>query len=55
VVGSGGSGRLVIGGYSGGDGIETKRFLLDHEARIAGHPFGWTGRSVSAAQSEAGL
>lgn len=23
-----------LGGYSGGDGIETKRFLLDHEARI---------------------
>ncbi|MGI4944222.1 MAG: methylated-DNA--[protein]-cysteine S-methyltransferase [Janthinobacterium lividum] len=23
-----------LGGYSGGDGIETKRFLLEHEARI---------------------
>lgn len=23
-----------LGGYSGGDGVETKRFLLEHEARI---------------------
>ena len=23
-----------LGGYSGGDGLETKRFLLEHEARI---------------------
>jgi methylated-DNA-[protein]-cysteine S-methyltransferase len=55
VVGSGALGRLVIGGYSGGDGIETKRFLLDHEARIAGLASGWTGRSVSAGPQEAML
>jgi methylated-DNA-[protein]-cysteine S-methyltransferase len=29
VIGSGQRGRSAIGGYSGGDGIETKGFLLD--------------------------
>lgn len=48
VVGSGALGQLVIGGYSGGDGIETKRFLLDHEARIAGQAAGWSGRPPAA-------
>lgn len=33
VVGSGPAGRIAIGGYSGGEGIETKRFLLDLESR----------------------
>jgi methylated-DNA-[protein]-cysteine S-methyltransferase len=38
VVGSGPKGRLVIGGYSSGEGIETKRFLLNLEASATGHP-----------------
>lgn len=38
VVGSGAQGRFVIGGYSGGDGVETKRFLLDLEAQAAPAP-----------------
>jgi len=33
VLGSGPRGTLVIGGYSGGEGIETKQFLLDLERR----------------------
>lgn len=53
VVGSGAGGRMLIGGYSGGEGIETKRFLLDHEARLAGHADGWTGRAVPPAQEDA--
>lgn len=53
VVGSGPAGRLVIGGYSGGEGIETKRFLLDHEARMAGHAAGWAGRPAAAGRQEA--
>ncbi len=35
VIGSGPPGRAAIGGYSGGDGIETKIFLLDLERRAA--------------------
>ena len=35
VVGSTAQGRFVIGGYSGGEGPETKRFLLDLEAQAA--------------------
>ncbi len=38
VVGSGPMGRMVLGGYSGGEGTETKRFLLSHEARATGRP-----------------
>ena len=52
VLGSGPGGRLLIGGYSGGEGIETKRYLLDHEARLAGRPGGWTGRPAGAAQED---
>jgi methylated-DNA-[protein]-cysteine S-methyltransferase len=33
VVGCGPRGRITTGGYSGGDGIETKSFLLDVERR----------------------
>jgi methylated-DNA-[protein]-cysteine S-methyltransferase len=33
VIGRGPGGRATIGGYSGGEGIETKRFLLDLERR----------------------
>jgi methylated-DNA-[protein]-cysteine S-methyltransferase len=33
VVGAGPRGRGAIGGYSGGEGVETKRFLLDLEGR----------------------
>lgn len=40
VVGSGLSGRSVIGGYSGGEGIETKSFLLDLERRAAARAAG---------------
>lgn len=36
VVGCGPGGRIRIGGYSGGEGIETKRFLLDLEQQISG-------------------
>jgi methylated-DNA-[protein]-cysteine S-methyltransferase len=32
-----------LGGYSGGDGIETKRFLLEHEARILARALTPTG------------
>jgi methylated-DNA-[protein]-cysteine S-methyltransferase len=35
VVGRGPGGSATIGGYSGGEGIETKRFLLDLERRAA--------------------
>jgi methylated-DNA-[protein]-cysteine S-methyltransferase len=35
VVGRGPNGRATIGGYSGGEGIQTKRFLLDLECRAA--------------------
>ena len=35
VVGTGTNGRITIGGYSGGEGVETKRFLLDLEAQAA--------------------
>lgn len=52
VVGCGAAGRWVIGGYSGGEGIETKRFLLDHEARIAGHGSVWSARRHAAEQPE---
>ncbi|MCB8880873.1 methylated-DNA--[protein]-cysteine S-methyltransferase [Acidisoma cellulosilytica] len=38
VVGSGANGRFTIGGYSGGEGPETKRFLLDLEAQAAPRP-----------------
>jgi len=31
-----GSGRAALGGYSGGEGLATKRWLLDHEQRHAG-------------------
>ena len=33
VVGTGSRGESTIGGYSGGDGVGTKRFLLDLERR----------------------
>jgi methylated-DNA-[protein]-cysteine S-methyltransferase len=33
VIGSGQRGRGLIGGYSGGEGVDTKRFLLDLERR----------------------
>jgi methylated-DNA-[protein]-cysteine S-methyltransferase len=36
VVGRGPGGRATIGGYSGGEGIETKRFLLELERRATG-------------------
>lgn len=52
VVGSGPRGQFLLGGYSGGEGIETKRFLLDHEARIAGHPLGWSGRPAGKGLEE---
>jgi methylated-DNA-[protein]-cysteine S-methyltransferase len=35
VLGSGPRGTLVIGGYSGGEGQETKQFLLDLESRAS--------------------
>jgi methylated-DNA-[protein]-cysteine S-methyltransferase len=35
VLGRGSGGRATIGGYSGGDGIATKRFLLDLERRAS--------------------
>jgi methylated-DNA-[protein]-cysteine S-methyltransferase len=35
VIGSGSRGRSLIGGYSGGEGVETKSFLLDLERRAA--------------------
>jgi methylated-DNA-[protein]-cysteine S-methyltransferase len=35
VLGSGPRGTLTIGGYSGGEGLDTKRFLLDLEHRAA--------------------
>jgi methylated-DNA-[protein]-cysteine S-methyltransferase len=38
VVGRGPGGSATIGGYSGGEGIETKRFLLDLESRAATRP-----------------
>ena len=48
VLGSGPGGRPAIGGYSGGAGIETKRFLLDLERRAvlaqAGPPADARGR-----------
>jgi methylated-DNA-[protein]-cysteine S-methyltransferase len=40
VIGSGSQGRGAIGGYSGGDGIETKSFLLDLERRAIARPSG---------------
>lgn len=52
VVGSGPGGRLVLGGYSGGEGIETKRFLLDLEARAAGLGSAWLGSAGPAAAGE---
>ncbi len=36
VVGCGRLGSATIGGYSGGEGIETKQFLLDLERRASG-------------------
>jgi methylated-DNA-[protein]-cysteine S-methyltransferase len=40
VVGRGPGGSATIGGYSGGEGIETKRFLLDLERRATSRPAG---------------
>lgn len=38
ILGQGAHGAYRIGGYSGGDGVETKRFLLALEARAEGRP-----------------
>jgi methylated-DNA-[protein]-cysteine S-methyltransferase len=35
VLASGPRGTLLIGGYSGGEGLETKQFLLDLERRVS--------------------
>lgn len=51
VLGSGAGGRFSIGGYSGGEGVETKRFLLNLEARMVGRDPTWpkqTPRSLRA-------
>ncbi len=47
VVGRGAGGSATIGGYSGGDGIETKRFLLDLERRAVGPRVPATSRPQS--------
>jgi methylated-DNA-[protein]-cysteine S-methyltransferase len=40
VIGSGSRGRSLIGGYSGGEGLETKRLLLDLERRAVARASG---------------
>ena len=51
IVGAGQRGAGAIGGYSGGDGIETKRFLLDLERRAMASAPGASrdGRRLDAA------
>ncbi|HEX3982895.1 MAG TPA: methylated-DNA--[protein]-cysteine S-methyltransferase [Acidisoma sp.] len=52
VLGSGPNGRLTIGGYSGGEGIETKRFLLNLETRATSQrPFHLSPSEEMAAQA----
>ena len=41
VLGHGAGGRFSLGGYSGGEGVETKRFLLNLEARMVGQEPAW--------------
>jgi methylated-DNA-[protein]-cysteine S-methyltransferase len=50
IIGSGQRGRSLIGGYSGGEGIETKCFLLDLERRAVARRSGASpdGRSLEA-------
>jgi methylated-DNA-[protein]-cysteine S-methyltransferase len=52
VVGRGTRGRGDIGGYSGGEGIETKRFLLDLERRAVIRA---SGVAPDGSRLEAGL
>ncbi len=57
VVGTGPGGRSTIGGYSGGEGIETKTFLLDLErrvmARLSGMPPDGPGLKAEACRNRA--
>ena len=53
VVGSGARGRFVIGGYSGGEGVATKRFLLALETHAAADAAATTTGRIALSPSDA--